>query len=534
MPGNGVTVLWNGYNRPVEGASDRRASALEDLDGGVFDALVVGGGINGAVSTLALASHGLRVALVERHDFASGTSQESSCMVWGGFKYLESRDLRLVAGLCDSRNRLAKAFPTRLVETRFLAALDHGAPFPPWFASFGAVAYWGLGRLATQPPRHRSAATIERLEPAVDTSMVRGGIEYSDYLLVDNDARFVSEMALQSSRHGAVIANRVEVLAASHATDGWRVSLRDVAGGRDLEATATMIVNAGGPYVPDVGRLTGTTTRHRLVFSKGIHLVVRRITDSGRILAFYDDHERLFYVLPMGDRSVIGTTDTPVEDPDVAVTAEDKEFLLEQINTRIDLTLPLTADDVIADRCGVRSLVVEPGGSAEDRDWTELSRKHTVEVNRGLGVVSILGGKLSDCLNVGEEVVDAAMSCGLNPMTPPIRWYGEPGRTARRRFTERSAGLGMDSGVADALWRRQGMRAFEALDLAAEDRSLGDPMGGLLPLTEAEVRVMADHERIVEPEDFLRRRTMLAQVERDEDLAADPAVLRALEILKAG
>ena len=236
----------------------------------------------------------------------------------------------------------------------------------------------------------------------------------------------------------------------------------------------------------------------------------------------------------MGDRSVIGTTDTPVEDPDVAVTEEDKEFLLDQINTRIDLTLPLTADDVIADRCGVRSLVVEPGGSAEDRDWTELSRKHTVEVNRGLGVVSILGGKLSDCLNVGEEVVDAAMSCGLNPMTPPIRWYGEPGRTARRRFTERSAGLGMDSGVADALWRRQGMRAFEALDLAAEDRSLGEPMGGLLPLTEAEVRVMADHERIVEPEDFLRRRTMLALVERDEDLAADPAVLRALEILKAG
>ena len=531
MRGNGVTVLRTGYNRPVERPPDRRVEALETLDGGVFDALVVGGGINGAVSALALASHGLRVALVERHDFASGTSQESSCMVWGGFKYLESRDLRLVAGLCDSRNRLAKAFPTRLLETRFLAALDHGAPFPPWFASLGAVAYWGLGRLATQPPRHRSAATIERLEPAVDTSMVRGGIEYSDYLLVDNDARFVSEMALQSSRHGAVIANRVEVLAASHATDGWRVSLRDVAGGRDLEATATMIVNAGGPYVPDVGRLTGTTTRHRLVFSKGIHLVVRRITDSGRILAFYDDHERLFYILPMGDRSVIGTTDTPVEDPAVAVTDEDRAFLLAQINDRIDMPRPLGRGDVIAERCGVRSLVVAPGGSSEGRDWTELSREHAVEVHQGLGVVSILGGKLSDCLNVGEEVVDAARSCGLKPMTPPTRWYGEPGRTARRRFTERSAGLGMDPAVAATLWRRQGMRAFEALELVAEDRSMGDPMGGLVPLTEAEVRVMADHERIMEPLDFLRRRTSLAQVERDGDLAADVAVQRALGIL---
>ena len=496
----------------MEQAPDRRATALDALDGGTFDALVVGGGINGAVSALALSSHGLRVAMVERHDFASGTSQESSCMVWGGFKYLESRDLKLVADLCDSRNRLAKAFPTRLAETRFLAAMDHGAPFPPWFASMGAVAYWGLGRLATQPPRHRSSVTIERLEPAVDTSMVRGGIEYSDYLLVDNDARFVSEMALQSTRHGAVIANRVEVLAATHATDGWRIGLRDLVGGRDLEVTATMVVNAGGPYVPDV-------------------LVVPQVTDSGRILAFFDDHERLFYVLPMGKRSVIGTTDTPVDDPSVAVTEEDKVFLLEQINARLDLPRPLGHEDVIAERCGVRTLVVEPGAASEGRDWTELSRKHAVEAHRGLGVVTILGGKLSDCLNVGEEVVEAARSCGLKPITPPTRWYGEPGRTARRRFTERSAKLGMDTGVAATLWRRQGMRAFQALDLVGEDRTLGDPMGGLMPLTEAEVRVMADHERILEPEDFLRRRTMLAQVERDDDLAADDAVQRALGIL---
>jgi glycerol-3-phosphate dehydrogenase len=91
----------------------------------------------------------------------------------------------------------------------------------------------------------------------------------------------------------------------------------------------------------------------------------------------------------------------------------------------------------------------------------------------------------------------------------------------------------MDPVVAATLWRRQGMRAFEALELVAEDRSMGDPMGGLVPLTEAEVRVMADHERITEPEDFLRRRTMLAQVEREADLAADGAVQRALGILGA-
>ena len=515
----------------MERTLDRRAEAIDTLDGGAFDAIVVGGGINGAVSALALAAHGLRVALVERNDFGSGTSQESSCMVWGGFKYLESRDLKLVAGLCDSRNRLARAYPTRLAETRFMATMDLGAPFPPWFAALGAVAYWGLGRLATQPPRHRSAATIERLDPSVDTSMVRGGIEYSDYLLVDNDARFVSEMVIGSTRYGATIANRVEVVGAEHGVDGWRLSMVEHVSGRALEASAPLVVNAAGPNVPAVGDLVGATTDHRLVFSKGIHLVVPRITDSGRILAFYDDDERLFYVLPMGERSVIGTTDTPVDDPEVAVTIEDREFVLEQINARIDRSAPLVDDDVIAERCGVRALVVPPGGSGEGRDWTELSREHAVEVDPTLGVVSVLGGKLSDCLNVGEEVVEAATACGLEGRRPVRRWYGEPSPTARRRYDERAAGLALDPVVAVDLWRRQGMRSFPALDLIDADRSLGEPMGGLVPMTEAEVRVMADHEWIVEADDFLRRRTMLAQVERSDDLSADFAVARALEIL---
>tara|TARA_B100000700_G_scaffold277747_1_gene325322 strand:+ start:1494 stop:3050 length:1557 start_codon:yes stop_codon:yes gene_type:complete len=515
----------------VTNSREQREQSLDALDGGRFDALVVGGGINGAVSALALSAHGYRVALVERDDFASGTSQESSCMVWGGFKYLESRDLKLVAGLCDSRNRLAKAFPTRLAEARFLAALEHGAPFPPWFASLGAVAYWGLGRLTTQPPRHRSSATIRRLEPVVDTSVVRGGIEYSDYLLVDNDARFVSEMAFASTRHGATIANRVEMVGADHGINGWRVGLLDRVSGRALEVAAPLVVNAAGPNIPVVGDLLRATTEHRLVYSKGVHLVVPRITDSGRILAFFDDDERLFYVLPMGNRSVVGTTDTQVKEPAVVVTDEDRAFLLEQINARLNRATPLTLDDVIAERCGVRSLAVENEASAEGRDWTELSREHIVEVDTTLGVASVLGGKLSDCLNVGEEVVQAVGTCGLPASRKPSRWFGEPGPTARRRFDTRASDLAIDPVVAADLWRRQGMRAFKALDLVEEDNTMGEPMGGLVPMTEAEVRVMADHEWIVEPSDFLRRRTMLAQVERAADLASDHAVARALELL---
>ena len=512
------------------GAASRDRN-LDRLVSHPLDVLVVGGGINGAVSALALAAAGLRVGLVERHDFGSGTSQESSNMVWGGFKYLEGYEVRLVAELCRSRNQLARAYPTRLVESRFLAALGAGTPHPPWFAALGANAYWALGQFATRRPRHRPAAAIRRLEPAVDTAQVGGGIEYSDYLLADNDARFVSEFALAAIDHGAAVANRVEMAGAERSAAGWRVGLRDVVSGAALEAEALVLVNAAGPEVPDLEEATGTRTTNRLVFSKGVHLVVPQITDSGRILAFFDDGQRLFYVLPMAHRSVIGTTDTRVTDPQVKVTEEDRSFLLHQANARLELGRSITGDDVIAERCGVRSLVVPPGGTSDERDWTELSRQHAVEVDRRRKVISVLGGKLSDCLNVGSEVIESARQCGLRPMAAARRWYGEPDLAERHRFEDAARVAGIERPRWPALWRRHGSRALKIIEGIADDPEAGRPLSDRIDYCEAEVAVMGECEQIGDLDDFLRRRTVLAQVERREDLLADPGVARVTEIL---
>ncbi len=532
------SVWIGGYEYGVQmdvpftvGPPPTRQAALDRLTGQSLDVLVVGGGINGAVSALALAAHGLKVGLVESGDFASGTSQESSNMVWGGFKYLESYDIGLVAGLCRSRNRLAAAYPTRLRETRFMAVLGADAPYAPWFAALGANAYWALGSLRTARPRHRTTQTINRLEPAVATAGLRGGIEYSDYLLPDNDARFVSEMVLESELHGAAVANYVALEAADRARSGWRVRLRDTTDGSPLEAGARVLVNAAGPKVPDLGSLTGTRTDHRLVYSKGVHLVVPQVTDSGRILAFFDDSQRLFYVLPMGGRSVVGTTDTPVEDPTVAVGDSDREFLLRQVAERLELTQAIGRQDVISTRCGVRSLVVPPGGSSRRRDWTELSRRHAVEVDAERAVVSILGGKLSDCLNVGKEVVRATAACGLAPMPPARPWYGEPSGEERCATLDRAHALGFDPEPAWTLWRRHGRRTREVLDAVAEDPGLGEEVSGLGGPTRAEVSVMGRHERIVRIEDFLRRRTMLSLMHRPEELASDPGIRLAAGML---
>lgn len=508
-----------------------RSRNLERLVSHPLDVLVVGGGINGSVSALALAAAGLRVGLVERHDFGSGTSQESSNMVWGGFKYLESYEVRLVAGLCRSRNQLARAYPTRLVESRFLASLGAGTPYPPWFAALGANAYWALGQFSTRRPRYRPASTIRRLEPSVDTAEVRGGIEYSDYLLADNDARFVSELAFAAIDHGGAVVNRVEMVGAEWSAAGWRVGLQDMAAGLPLEVEASVLVNTAGAEVPVLGDATGTRTTNRLVFSKGVHLVVPQITDSGRILAFFDDGQRLFYVLPMGHRSVIGTTDTRVMDTQVEVTDEDRSFLLDQANTRLEMGQSITVDDVIAERCGVRSLVVPPGGISDGYEWTELSRRHAVEVDRRRKVISVLGGKLSDCLNVGGEVVESARQCGLRPMAATRRWYGEPDPIDRQRFEDAAQATGIERSRWATLWRRHGSRALRVVKGIAENPDTGQFLSDRVDYCEAEVVVMGQCEQIGHLDDFLRRRTVLAQVERHEDLLADTGVVRVAEVL---
>ena len=511
-------------------ATETRDRHLEQLTTEGHDALIVGGGINGAVSALALASHGVRVALIESEDFGSGVSQESSNLVWGGFKYLQTYELALVAGLCRSRNLLARSYASQLQEVRFLAALGTTSPYSPTYAALGAHAYWALGRFATGRPRRLSRSALSTAEPTVDSDGVRGAVEYSDYLLVDNDARFVLQLLLDAIESGAVAVSRLRLDSAERAGGSWRAGVTDRLTGTSHTVSARVLVNAAGPRAAELAKLTGARLASTLCFSKGAHIVVPKVTDSGRILAFFDDDQRLFYVIPMGHRSLIGTTDTRVDSAEVAVTHDDCDFLLEQANARLRLLRPLSNDDVIAYRCGVRPLVVDEGEDT-DRDWTELSRRHSVEADRQQGTIAILGGKLSDCLNVGGEVVAAARRCGLEPAVPDRAWFGEPPEGVRARFHRSAARTGIDELAAARLWRRHGRRALEVTDLVEESPELGEPLSDLIELSAAEVMVMARHEHILSMDDFLRRRTMLAMLETAETLESDPGVERAASLL---
>ena len=162
--------------------------------------------------------------------------------------------------------------------------------------------------------------------------------------------------------NGAAAANYVSLSKATREDGYWHATLNDEEGGREMMLVAKTIVNAAGPFVDGLNEKWNNKTDHRVVYSKGIHLIVPKLTDSERVLAFFDDTGRLFYVIPMAHRSVIGTTDTRTENPAEGVLEEDRLFLLEQINARLDLAEPLTTADIISERSGVRPLVVPSSG----------------------------------------------------------------------------------------------------------------------------------------------------------------------------
>ena len=519
-----------------------RQANIDRLRNGVFDVLVVGAGINGAVSAAALAGRGADVALIDRGDFGAFTSQESSNLVWGGFKYLENYELPLVFGLCRSRNRLMKSYPDNIREISFLAALDRKAPYRPWFAALGAMAYWAIGLFGTKPPKLLGVDDIEREEPAIDTDGVRGAIEYHDAYLVDNDSRFVFSFVRSAIEAGAAVANYVELVSAERHAGCWVANLRDVSSGEEFTVTARSIVNAAGPFVDALNAGWDLTTKHRIVYSKGIHLVVPRLTTSRhhRVLAFYDDTNRLFDVIPMGRRSVIGTTDTRVDDPFTHVNADDRAFLLEQINQRMRLAQPLTVDDIIAERSGVRPLVVpRDGGDRSNVDWTSLSREHQIERDDERHVVTVFGGKLTDCLNVGEEVAEHVEQLGI-PLERDLRnWYGEPAKATRAEFYRQAKLMKLDrmrskpevEPLSDRLWRRYGRRAFGMLEAIRADPAMGEDIMESADYIRVELHNAAQHEMIVKLDDFMRRRSKIDLVVHDDDIRNSPGLHDVAEIL---
>jgi glycerol-3-phosphate dehydrogenase len=518
-------------------AATLRNSNVKKLGEHPFDVLVIGGGINGAVAAASLAGRGVRVALIDRGDFAGGVSSNSSNLAWGGIKYLESLQFLLVEKLCRSRNRLMRAYPSTVKEIRFFTTIQRGFRFPPFFIFLGSVLYWVMGRFATRAPRYISARAIEAAEPVVNTSKSAGGVEYSDCYLYDNDARFVFNFIRKSLNFGCIAANYVESTGARREAGEWITSARDTITGERFEIRSRAVINACGPWVDTYNRTTGEQTQYRHLFSKGVHLVVDKITDNRRVLTFFASDGRLFFLIPMGSRTCIGTTDTQVESPDVGMTDADRDFVLQNANALLDLDPPLTRSSIIAERVGVRPLAVRgEGGKA---DWVQLSRRHVIEVDETRCHLSIFGGKLTDCLNVGDEIATWIKRLGIAVPQPDNKWYGEPGADLREEFMLQAQLMDLDTltdpsssePLSERFWRRYGESAFGLLERIREDESCAKLLIKNAEYTRCEIELAARREMIVKLEDFMRRRSKIEEVVRRKEIVNAPGLFEACEIL---
>ena len=516
-----------------------RASNIAKLEQHDYDVLIIGGGINGAVAAAALSGKGARVALIDQRDFAGFTSQQSSNLAWGGIKYLESHDYGLVRDLCKSRNHLLEHYPSRIREIRFYSTLEKGFRFHPLFVYLGTWVYWLFGNGFTKVPNWLSRKRVEAEEPLIRTDRFYGGFEYSDAYLYDNDSRFVFQFIRAAMDRGCIAANYVESLGARKVGDRWLTRARDGMSGREFEIRAKVLINAAGPFVDTHNGLTGERTAHRHAFSKGIHLIVPQITPNNRILTFFADDGRLFFVIPMGMRTCIGTTDTRVDSPYAEVTDEDRQFVLDNINKRLKLAKPLGRADIIAERCGVRPLVVKASKDGQARDWLQMSRKHEIDANPANAHISIFGGKLTDCINVGNEVADLVAGMGVRLPFPNYTWYGEAPAAVREEYLHQARLMDLDrytspdaiEPLSSRLWRRYGQQALELLADIREDPRQAEVLIKGTDYIRCEIRLAKQQEMITTLEDFLRRRSKIALVVRHEDIRRAEGLMEACQIL---
>ena len=515
-----------------------RSTNIQKLQQSDFDVVIIGAGINGAVAAAALSAKGVKVALIDKGDFAGMTSSNSSNLAWGGIKYLESFEYRLVNGLCKSRNLLMKSYPSTVKEIRFLTSIQKGFRMPVSLVYLGTILYWIFGRFITRAPALLSRKKIEKIEPVINASNVQGGFEYSDCYLYDNDARFVFNFIRSAMNYGCIAANYVEAAEVSREGERWKIRAKDVMSGNTFTVNARSLINAGGPLADNLNELSDEVTEHHHLFSKGIHLIVDRVTQSQKVLTFFASDGRLFFVIPMGPKTCIGTTDTQVDTPFTHVTDEDRQFVLSNANNLLNLEKPLTTEDIISERCGVRPLAQRKEGEGI-ADWVKLSRKHAIDINKETKHLTIFGGKLTDCLNVGDEVVELIKEFGIKVPYQTRKWFGEPADAIKEEFLHQAELMGLDAltpasssePLTQRLWRRYGRSAISMLETIRQDPKEAELLICNAEYLRCEIEYAAKYEMITRLEDFLRRRSKISLVVKHEAIINDPGLREACQIL---
>ncbi|MEO7457657.1 MAG: glycerol-3-phosphate dehydrogenase/oxidase [Gemmatimonadaceae bacterium] len=485
-----------------------RVDALSALGQRAFDVLVVGGGITGAGTARDAAMRGLRVALVEKNDFASGTSSRSSRLVHGGVRYLEHGQLHLVFESSRERRTLMRMAAHLVHPLAFTWPVYDGARIPRWKLAAGLTLYDALS-LFRNVGRHRwlGVSGILRHEPRVRTEGLRGGALYFD--ASTDDARLTLANVMAAVDAGAIAVNHAGVVELLR--EGGRVSgarIRDGETGALTDVRARVVVNATGPWSDQLETMARSGAASGVRGSKGVHVCVPRMrVGNGSALTLIAPQDgRVMFVLPSGDFTIIGTTDTfdAVSPDDVRANETDVAYLLAAANHYFPSAM-LTRDDVVSAWAGLRPLAIGSGATRDDPGST--SREHAI-AETAPGLVRVTGGKLTTYRAMSSEITDRIQQALGVPHT----------RSRTDTVPLPGAMIGNDLASAEGtprLLARYGTIWREVAALVERDPALGARVTPERPYLLAELRYAVEGEMARTMGDLLIRRTPIAFETRD-------------------
>lgn len=517
----------------------QRSDALRRLADDSFDLLVVGGGITGVGVALDAATRGLRVALVERDDYASGTSSKSSKLVHGGLRYLQQGEIGLVYEALHERQRLRRNAPhlVRLLPFMIPVLTKHGVVSRKIARAFGSALWmydltggWRIGKFHKRLSAEQAMAHL----PTMPRDNLASAYLYYDATV--DDARLALTVARTASQRGAVVVNRAALVGLAHDERG-RVNAAVVeADGTRITVRTAAVVNAAGvwsDHVRDLDRAATEPPATTIRPAKGVHISVPwdKVRNDIAVVIPVPGDKRSLFVVPIGDNgdgtfqhTYVGTTDTDYQGSldDPQCTAEDIDYILGALNAAITTTV--TTADVTGAWAGLRPLVAaaaNPHGRTAD-----LSRRHRVSVTAS-GLVTITGGKLTTYREMAEDTVDAVLRY-LYPDQRLVTWTR---RSSTKRLTLAGGQGYVDPppGSPDAhLARRYGSMAEEVRALIRAEPALGQPLVDGLPYLRAEAIYAVRHEQATTLDDVLSRRTRARLFDRRGAVLAAPAAAELL------
>jgi glycerol-3-phosphate dehydrogenase len=510
----------------------QRNHLIKRLTSENWDLVIIGGGITGAGIALDAATRGLKTALIEKNDFASGTSSRSTKLVHGGLRYLKQLEFALVSEVGRERAIVHANAPHLVIPEKMLMPLVKGGTYGRISSSFGLEVYDILANVRKEDRRHMlNKEEALATEPLLDESVLLGAGYYSEYRT--DDARLTIELIKGAARKGAVCVNYCEMTGLIHENN--RISgcrMKDNLTGNESEVRSRFVVNACGPWVDHIRKMNSSIQKKRLHLTKGVHIVIAHEKLPVKQSVYFDVPDgRMIFTIPRGRTTYIGTTDTNFTgDLDHILTShEDAVYLTEAVNS----TFPgvhLTLDDIESSWAGVRPLIHQEGKSA-----SEISRKDEI-FEAPDGLISIAGGKLTGYRKMSQKTVDLVvklyeLSFGYQfgpcitrhiPLVEDPLWNVEEVNHYKKLTAVKTIAAGLGEQTADYLVANYGKQSDNILE-GMKDFSLSEPKEALI---RSELRFCFEKEMVVKSVDFLDRRTGrmcfdIGSVKRFKDIVAD-------------